>query len=71
MNDSIENIEKPKKFHIDDGTFWMIFAFALALIILYMAFDWRNAVEAMAKSLHASGCAEYCYNLSNILPLLP
>lgn len=54
-----KSIEQPKKklIDIDSELFWMVFAFAACLIILYMALDFRNAVELTCPGQ----CAQICY----------
>lgn len=40
--------------------FWMLFSLACVLIILYMAFDFRNAVESTSRHMTEAECIPVC-----------
>lgn len=52
----------PKKHRLDGELFWMLFALAAVLVLLYMAWDFRTAVDAATQSVTASKCNEILLN---------
>lgn len=45
---------------LSDAMFWMLFSLACVCIILYMAFDFRNAVESTVRTMERNQCVEVC-----------
>jgi hypothetical protein len=46
---------------LDGELFWMLFSMLLVLVILYMAYDWKNSVATATGSLNYSECLKMVY----------
>ena len=70
MSETQDNNVSVVKHRIDDATFYGIFALALALLVVYMAWDMRNAIDAATKSITLAQCNQILINqsrLSNVI----